>query len=92
MSGRLRGAVDLLDEAVRELKSDPAVATKRADAALVEAHHFERDYRSAMGLLLAEPDLRTVMDRRELYRRYADVAEGIARVGDRIWYALVKER
>ena len=41
--------------------------------------------------LLAVPDLREVMGRRELYRRFARIGDDITEVAERVWYAAVKE-
>jgi hypothetical protein len=44
-----------------------------------------------MSQLLELDDLREVMGRRELYRRFARISEDVMRVADRVWYATVKE-
>jgi uncharacterized protein len=72
------------------LSTKPEAATDAADAAIHQQRLMEREYRVAMSKLLEAHDLREVMGRRELYRRYARMGEGIEEVADRIWYAVVK--
>lgn len=75
------------------------VATAAADDATKSARRMEKVYRRAMSELLeleAEelPEgghLREVMGRRELYRRLSRIAETMADVAARVWYAAVKE-
>ena len=52
---------------------------------------MEHEYRAAMSRLVAEPDLRSVVTWREMYRRYARTAEALVEVANRIWYAVIKE-
>ena len=74
-------------------------ATAAADDATKSARRMEKVYRGAMsGLLELEADdaseaarVREVMGRRELYRRLSRIAETVADVADRVWYAAVKE-
>ena len=44
-----------------------------------------------MSSLLAVTDLREVMGRREIYRRFARIGDDITEVAERVWYAAVKE-
>jgi glutamine synthetase adenylyltransferase len=53
---------------------------------------LEKVYRIAMSALLAVDDLREVMARRELYRRFSRISETLVEAADRVWYATVKER
>jgi hypothetical protein len=53
---------------------------------------------AAMAALLADgvrqltvDDLREVIGRRELYRRFSRVSETLIEAADRVWYATVKE-
>ncbi len=48
-------------------------------------------YPLAMATLLEVDDLREVMARRELYRRFSRLGDGVVDVAERIWYAVVKE-
>lgn len=73
------------------LGTDSASATEAADAAVKCQRRVERIYRQAMGALLEVDDLREVMARRELYRRFSRVGDELAEVGERVWYAVVKE-
>ena len=67
---------------------DPTV---EADAAVKAQRQVERVYRQAMSSLLAVEDLREVMGRRELYRRFSRISDGIVAIAERVWYAYVKE-
>lgn len=75
------------------------VATSAADDATKSARRMEKIYRTAMsGLLELEVEdlpegahVREVMGRRELYRRLSRIADTLADVADRVWYAAVKE-
>jgi uncharacterized protein Yka (UPF0111/DUF47 family) len=69
----------------------PEPATEAADAAVKAQRKMERVYRQAMGALLEVEDLRIVMARRELYRRFARLGDGLVDVAERVWYAVVKE-
>ena len=73
------------------LAGDGDHATGEADAALAAERRMEKVYRQAMRDLLAAPDLREVVARRELYRRVLEAGEHMAGVAERVWYAVVKE-
>lgn len=66
-------------------------ATREADLARAAARGIEHSYRAAMSALIEVADMREVMGRRELYRRYARLGEAIVSVAERVWYAVVKE-
>jgi uncharacterized protein Yka (UPF0111/DUF47 family) len=66
-------------------------ATDAADAAIKAQRQVERVYRRAMSALLELEDLREVMGRRELYRRFSRISDDITEVAERVWYAAVKE-
>lgn len=66
-------------------------AADAADAAIKAQRQLERVYRKGMGSLLEVSDLREVMGRRELYRRFSRLSEDITEVAERVWYASVKE-
>jgi hypothetical protein len=66
-------------------------ATASADAAVKAQRQVERVYRKAASALLAVDDLREVIGRRELYRRFSRVSETLIEAADRVWYATVKE-
>ena len=68
-----------------------ASATEAADAAVKTQRRLERVYREAASALLKVDDLREVMGRRELYRRFSRVSETLVEAADRVWYATVKE-
>lgn len=79
-----------LGEAIRALGRDDDEATSASDEAMSACRELEHLYRLAMSELLAVPDLREVMGRRELYRRYSRSADAIGAVSERVWYAVVK--
>jgi uncharacterized protein Yka (UPF0111/DUF47 family) len=66
-------------------------ATEAADAAVKSQRKLERVYREAASALLQVDDLREVMGRRELYRRFSRISEILIQAADRVWYATVKE-
>ena len=66
-------------------------ATAAADAAVKAQRQVERVYRKAASALLTVDDLREVIGRRELYRRFSRVSETLIEAADRVWYATVKE-
>ena len=66
-------------------------ATEAADAAVKSQRRLERVYREAASALLKLDDLREVVGRRELYRRFSRVSETLIEAADRVWYATVKE-
>jgi uncharacterized protein Yka (UPF0111/DUF47 family) len=91
MCEALAEAVHLLCEAVELLGSDTDGATEKANQALRAERRIEKVYRDAMAALLDVDDLREVMARRELYRRLSRIGEVVVDVGERVWYAVVKE-
>jgi uncharacterized protein Yka (UPF0111/DUF47 family) len=66
-------------------------ATADADAGVKQSRRLERSYRKAMSALLDLEDLREVAARREMYRRFSALGDLLAQIGDRVWYAAVKE-
>jgi len=80
-----------LARAFAVLVSDPDSATSAADDAVSSQRKLERIYRQAMSSLVQEDELREVMGRRELYRRYSRMGEAVEHVAHRVWYAVVKE-
>ena len=96
MAECLLAGVRLIDESFERLRpgnrqgGDPS-ATDAADAATKQIRQLERTYRTAMSELLDEEDLREVMSKRELYRRFSRIGEDLEDVADRVWYAMVKE-
>ncbi len=96
MAELLAEGVDQLAEAFHRLRStdrdDRSSATQSADAAVSSQRRVEKTYRLAMSGLLQVDDLREVMARRELYRRFSRISEDLTEAADRVWYATVKER
>jgi len=66
-------------------------ATDAADGAVKAERQLERVYRSAMSALLDVDDLREVMARRELYRRFSRIGDSVVEAAERVWYSTVKE-
>jgi hypothetical protein len=95
MAALLGEGVLHLIEAFKALEHDETsegkVATDSADKAIAAQRQVERVYRKSMSALLANPDLREVMGRREVYRRFSRLSEAIGVVAERVWYASVKE-
>ena len=48
-------------------------------------------YRAAMSATLDLDDVRELAARRELYRRFTHLGDLLAQIGDRVWYAVIKE-
>lgn len=91
MAARIEGGVGHLVAAFESLGTDSTRATSEADSARASARGIEHAYRDAMSSLLSVADVRDLMGRRELYRRYARMGDAIVSVAERVWYALVKE-
>ena len=96
MAALLGEGVLHLIEAFKGLEHDGSspegqVATDAADKAIAAQRQVERVYRKSMSALLKNPDLREVMGRREVYRRFSRLSEAIVTVAERVWYASVKE-
>jgi len=96
MAALLAEGVDHLREAFQRLRAgkhdDRSSATDAADAAVSSQRKVEKVYRKAMSSLLDVADLREVIARRELYRRFSRISEDLVEAADRVWYATVKER
>lgn len=84
----LADAFDVLAANGSKKGADP---TEAADRAVKAQRNLERVYRNAMVALLTMDDLKEVMGRRELYRRFSRMSESVQEVADRVWYAAVKE-
>ena len=95
MAACLAEGIRQLSEAFDRLGSsdngDGQAATDAADKAVKTQRQLERVYRQGMSGLLEVSDLREVMGRRELYRRFARIGDDVTEVAERIWYAAVKE-
>lgn len=90
MATELAAAVEELRDSFAALASDADSATAAADAAIRHEREMERIYRRAMSDLLEVHELREVVGRRELYRRYSRMGDDLVSVAERVWYALVK--
>lgn len=90
MADAILAALRHLVDSFGSLATDADRATHESDAAVDAIREVERAYRRAMSDLLETADLREVMGRRELYRRYARAADAIEAVAERVWYAVVK--
>jgi uncharacterized protein Yka (UPF0111/DUF47 family) len=95
MAGLLADGVHHVADAFRGLRIDRdknrEAPTDAADAAVKTQRQLERVYRTAMSSLLAVDDLREVMGKRELYRRFSRISEVLVACAERVWYAHVKE-
>ncbi len=96
MAGLLADGVRHLSDSFEQLggsgkEEEGHTATDLADAAVKCQRQLERVYRAAMSSLLEVDDLREVMGRRELYRRFSRLSEIVVAVAERVWYAYVKE-
>jgi uncharacterized protein Yka (UPF0111/DUF47 family) len=95
MAAHLAEGVRQLAEAFDRLGSkdngDGGAATDAADKAVKAQRQLERVYRQGMSALLDVTDLREVIGRRELYRRFARIGDDVTEVAERVWYAAVKE-
>lgn len=89
MARRLHSAVLHLRAAFAALPGDEAIPA--ADAAVKDERNLEKEYRAAMGALVAVDDLRTVVSLAELYRRCSRMGETVVDVAERVVYAVVKE-
>lgn len=79
-----------LADGIAALGRDDDAATIASDATVSSCRDLERVYREAMSELLGSDDLREVMGRRELYRRYSRTSDAVEAVAERIWYVVVK--
>jgi uncharacterized protein Yka (UPF0111/DUF47 family) len=96
MAALLAEGVRHVGEAFRGLAPErrrPAVEapTAPADRAIRSQRELERVYRAAMSALLDVHDVRDLMGKRELYRRFSRASEDLTEAADRVWYATVKE-
>lgn len=94
MAACIADGVRQLSEAFDRLGStdgDGEAATDAADMAVKAQRQLERVYRQGMSALLEVSDLREVIGRRELYRRFARIGDDVTEVAERVWYAAVKE-
>ena len=94
MAASILEGVQHLDEAFRLLRAeekDDRSATAAADEAIKSERHLERAYRHAMSALLEVDDLREVMGRRELYRRFSRIGDSVIEAAERVWYSTLKE-
>ncbi len=91
MADRLAAGISALVTGFELLRNDREEAGRWADAASDAVHHLERDYRAAIAKLLEVDDVRVVLARQVLYRRYLDVAaDAIVAVADRLWFVIVR--
>lgn len=90
MAALLAQGVGHLRDALQHLGEDDERATASADAAVKSQRRLERVYRKAASALLELDDIREVMGRRELYRRFSRVADLLSTVAERLWYSVMK--
>lgn len=80
-----------LGDAFAHLAMPGDEATEAADQVVKSQRAVERAYRSAMSALIAGPESREMIGRRELYARLLATSGRLAQVAERVWYAVVKE-
>lgn len=90
MAAAVRDGQAHLCTAIGALGHDDDEATRASDDAVTCCRDVEHVYRAAMSDLLALEDLREVIARRELYRRFSRTADAVELVAERVWYAVVK--
>jgi uncharacterized protein Yka (UPF0111/DUF47 family) len=88
---RLTDAFQRLDKDRGKRAKGDVSPTDAADAAVKAQRRLERVYREASSALLNVEDLREVVGKRELYRRFSRISETLTEAADRVWYATVKE-
>jgi len=91
MASELEAGLRLTRQAFDQLALHGDQATKLADQINARESAMEKIYRAGMQALSSGDDVREIINRRELYRRTLETGERMARVADRIWYAVVKE-
>jgi uncharacterized protein Yka (UPF0111/DUF47 family) len=91
MVGLAAEGVRHLADAFAAVAKDADAATTAADAAVKSQRRIEKVYRRAMPALLELADPREAWVRGDVYRRLIELSDGVIRVADRIWYAVVKE-
>jgi uncharacterized protein Yka (UPF0111/DUF47 family) len=92
MTGLLRDSLREVAEAVGRLTGDPNAAMESATSAIRTEHGLQRVYYQGMAALLANPDQRDRIAKRELYRLIARLGEAVVEVAERVIYAVMKER
>jgi uncharacterized protein Yka (UPF0111/DUF47 family) len=86
--GHMARAIEVLGSHVHGSSQQ---ATDEADAGIKQARKLEHTYRAAMSATLDLADVRELAARRELYRRFTHLGDLLAQIGDRVWYAVIKE-
>ena len=94
MAASILEGVQHVDDAFRLLRPDDGEdgsKTEAADAAIKSQRQLERHYRHAMSALIEVDDLREVMGRREVYRRFSRIGDSVIEAAERVWYSTLKE-
>lgn len=93
MAAELAAGTRRLVEAFATIeRGDREGATAIADRAVKDQRHLQHTYRAAMSDLIEVQDMREIAARREIYRRLARTGDELARVAERVWYSMLKER
>jgi uncharacterized protein len=93
MAAELAAGTRRLVEAFATIEGgDRESATAIADRAVRDQRHLQHTYRAAMSNLIEVQDMREIAARREIYRRLARTGDELARVAERVWYSVLKER
>jgi uncharacterized protein Yka (UPF0111/DUF47 family) len=91
MAALARDGMARLRDSFAAMTSDRDRATELADDARHTARDVEHAYRGAMRRVLDQDDLRRIWAESERYNRFVELADRVAQVSDRVWYAVVKE-
>jgi uncharacterized protein Yka (UPF0111/DUF47 family) len=86
------GTRRLADAFAMFARGERETATAEADRAIKDQRNLQHLYRTAMSALVEVEDAREIAARRELYRRLARTGDQLVRVGERVWYSVLKER
>lgn len=87
----LRAGSGAVLDAVRNMKTDPAVAMENAVKAKKSENKVEALYRKSVAALLESDDIRYMLKMRELYRHLSNCADKIDQTADEICNILMKE-
>jgi uncharacterized protein Yka (UPF0111/DUF47 family) len=90
MADQISEGVGHLAAAFEAVGNDHDRAVNEADLAIKCQRRLEVAYREAMVEALKCESVQELFGRRELYRRYARIGDGVVSVAERVWYAVVK--
>jgi uncharacterized protein Yka (UPF0111/DUF47 family) len=91
MAGMLVETLRRIGDAVASLIADPDAAMTAANEAIHIEHDLDRIYYQGMADLLDEPDRRSRIALRELYRHIARIGDAELLIAERVIYSVMKE-